>query len=291
TLAFDVPVHSLKVTNALNTLQAKTGVTFIQVGEMASAKLSATRPMESGQYARTFIKTNGSTPMTIQATGVVVEELSSAMGSGQPVKLLSVASKSYKNEVGLKKTSLGAVGSLPRVVADVAGVAAPQSEATPSSIKGSILKSVVVSGGPLVADEMIGQIDKVLVSGGNIRCGLIRSGKDLVLLQATAQKINGVLVGGAIGSANKPGEMFVQAQPNSKGLAIGKIVGQTGVSGIFQAGYNETGEPNYQGAIKWIQTKTGEIEGVAHVSPASEGKIMFKPMKPDAAQFEIRTMP
>ncbi len=288
TLAFDVPVNLLEVTGAVNAVQAKDEVAFIQVGEMASAKIAATRPMESGQYARTFIETNGSTPLTLQTTGVVVESLGSAFGAGQPVKLLSTASKSYKNSVGLTKTSLGAIGSLPRVVAEVMGIPAPQSEATPCSIQGNMLKSVTVSGGPIVADEMIGLIDKVTVSGGNLRCGLIQSSKDLVLLQATAKKVNGVLVGGAVGTAAKPGEMLVQAQPNSKSMAIAKVSGQTGVSGIFHAGYDPTtGNPNYKGGIAILQTKAPYVvEGAAFLDPALVTKMKVLPKTP-AQSIEI----
>ncbi len=287
TLAFDVPVNLLEVMGSVNALQAKDGVTFIQVGEMASAKIAATRPMESGQYARTFIETNGSTPLTLQATGVVVESLGSASGARQPVKLLSVASKSYKNSVGLTKTSLGAIGSLPKVVAEVAGTPAPQSEATPCSIQGSMLKSVTVSGGPLVADELVGAIDKVTVAGGNLRCGLIQSSKDLVLIQATAKKVNGVLVGGAVGTAGSATEMVVKGQPNTKKVAIGKVSAQTGISGFFYAGYDAaTGLPTQSGGIAILQAKTGVVEGAAFLDPALVSKMKVLPKTP-AQPIEI----
>ncbi len=285
TLAFDVPAYSLDASGSVMSVSAKS-VMFLKAREFGAISIMATKPSEQGLYARTFIEMTGtsSVPVTIKVAGAVVEAIGSTTGVGQPVKLLSVASKSYKNEVGFKKTSLGAVGSLPKVVAEVAGTPAPQSEATPCSIQGSMLKSVTVSGGPIVADEMIGLIDKVTVAGGNLRCGLIQSGKDLVLLQATAKKG----VGGAVGTAGKPGQMTVQAQPNSKSMAIAKVSGQTGVSGIFHAGYDATtGNPNYKGGIAILQTKAPYVvEGAAFLDPALVTKMKVLPKTP-AQQIEI----
>ncbi len=285
TLAFDVPVYSLDASGSIMSVSAKS-VTFLKAREFGAISIMATKPSEQSLYARMFIEMTGtsSVPVTIKVAGAVVEAIGSTTGVGQPVKLLSVASKPYKNEVGFKKTSLGAVGSLPKVVAEVAGTPAPQSEATPCSIQGSMLKSVTVSGGPIVADEMIGLIDKVTVAGGNLRCGLIQSGKDLVLLQATAKKG----VGGAVGTAGKPGQMTVQAQPNSKSMAIAKVSGQTGVSGIFHAGYDATtGNPNYKGGIAILQTKAPYVvEGAAFLDPALVTKMKVLPKTP-AQQIEI----
>jgi hypothetical protein len=278
TLAFDIPVRSLEVTGTVSALQAKTWGISIRAGGLVSAKLAATRPMKAEQYARVFVETNGSVPLTLQTTGAVVESLSPASGSGQPVKRLCVASKVYKED-SFTWTSLGAVGSLPRVLAEVADAEIPQSEATPCSIRGSALKSVSVSGGPLVADEMIGLIDKVTVAGGNLRCRLIQSGKDLALLQATAQKVNGILlVGGAIGTAGQPGAMVVQAQPGGTGMAIAKVYGQRGISGVFYAGYDATIQ---QGGIGVLQTKApGVVEGQAFLNPALVAKMKVLPKVP-----------
>ncbi len=270
TLAFDVPVYSLEASGLVKSVSAKS-VKFLKAREFVSVLITATKLSDLGLYARTFIETAGSSsvPMTIKVTGAVVEEVGSSGATAQPVKLLNVASKVYKDASGVSRRSLGAVGSLPKVVAEITGVPAPESEASPSSIRGSVLKSVTVSGGPIVADEMVGLIDKVAVSGGNIRCGVIQSGKDLVLLQATAKNFNGVLVGGAVGTAGKLGKMTVQAKNNIK-----KIYGQTGVSGYFYAGFNESFQ---QGGIGTLQTKTGVVEGAAFLNPALVTKLQVLP--------------
>jgi uncharacterized repeat protein (TIGR02543 family) len=279
TLAIDVPVYSLKVTRMVNTLLAKSTITSIQVGEIGKIKLSALRPMESKQYAHTTILTDGSEPLTLLATGVVVENLDSYGELEQPVKLLSVTSKSYKNEVGLKRTSLGALGVLPKAVEEAIGMSASaMNVASRSQIRGSMLKTVTVSGGPIVADELVGAIDKVTVSGGNLRASLIQSTKDLVLVQATAKKVNGALVGGAVGTPGAPMALVIQAQPSAKGVAIGKVSAQTGLSGYFYAGYDAaTGAPTQTGGIGVLQSKSGQVEGAAFLDPALATKMKVLP--------------
>ncbi|HPS02078.1 MAG TPA: hypothetical protein PLA90_11080, partial [Candidatus Sumerlaeota bacterium] len=98
-------------------------------------------------------------------------------------------------------------------------------------------------------------------------------------LQATSKKVNGVNVGGAVGTAGTPGQMTVQAQPNSKSMAIAKVSGQTGVSGIFHAGYDAaTGKPNYKGGIGTLQTKAPYVvEGAAFLDPALAAKMKVLP--------------
>ncbi len=285
TLAFDVPVYSLEASGQVRSVSARS-VTFLKAGEFEKITITAEKSSDQGYYARTFIETDGTSrvPMLIKATGAVVEEIGSTGKTAQPIKLLNVASKVYKDGAQ-KKTSLGAVGSLPKVVADAAGVAVPQSEATPSSIQGSELKSVTVSGGSIVADEMVGDIEKVTAAGGNIRCGLIQSGTNLTLFQATAKKVGGVSVGGAVGTAGKPTAMVLKAQPQAKGknkAALTKVYGQTGVSGYFYAGYDEaTGAPNYSGGIGILQTRTpGVVEGVAFLDPEQVTKMKVLPTTP-----------
>jgi len=63
------------------------------------------------------------------------------------------------------------------------------------------------------------------------------------------------------------------------------IEGQGGVAGIFVAGYDGLGNPNYSGAIQAIYTKTGKIGGEAHVSPTAR-PIKFKPAQGD---FKVYT--
>ncbi|HPS00725.1 MAG TPA: fibronectin type III domain-containing protein, partial [Candidatus Sumerlaeota bacterium] len=281
TLAFDVPVYSLEAKGEVRSVSARS-VTFLKAGAFEKIMLTATKPSDEGFYARTFIETEGASqvPILIKATGAVVEELASTGKTAQPVKLLDVASKVYRNGAQTK-VSLGAVGSLPRVVAEVSGTVAPQSEATPSSIRGSELKSVTVAGGPIVADEIVGGLEKMTAAGGNIRCALIQSDTNLTLLQATAKKG----VGGAIGTAGKPGAMAVKAQTQGKGknkAAITKVSGQAGVSGYFYAGYNpETGQPTHSGGIGMLQTKApAGVEGAVFLDPDQVKKMKVSPESP-----------
>ncbi len=280
TLAFDVPVLALVVRDLAKSVSAKS-VTFLTANEFGSISIAATKDSGAGLYARTFIQTTsaGTTPMSIKVTGAVVEEVGSTATTAQPIKLLNVASKTYKDASKATRTSLGAIGSLPVVVNElqVGNTTSAPAEATPCSIQGSTLKAITVSGGPLVADELVGAIDKVTVAGGNLRCGLIQSSKDLVLVQATAKKG----VGGAVGTAGSPLALVVKGQPSSKGVAIGKVSAQTGVSGFFYAGYDAaTGAPTKSGGINILQTKSGVVEGAAFLDPALVSKLKILPKTP-----------
>ncbi len=282
TLAFDVPVYSLEASGLVKAVSAKS-VTFLKAREFGKVTITATKDSGAGLYARTFIETTsaGTTPMSIKVTGAVVEEVGSTNATPQPIKLINVASKTYKDASKAKRTSLGAIGSLPKVVNElqVGNTTSAPAEATPSSIQGSTLKAITVSGGPLVADEIVGAIDKVTVAGGNLRVGLIQSSKDLVLVQATAKKINGALVGGAVGTAGSATAMVVKAQPaaNSKRVAITKVYGQAGVSGYFYAGY---GASFQKGGIGILQTKSGQVEGAAFLDPTLVSKLKVLPKTP-----------
>jgi subtilisin family serine protease len=284
TVAFDVPVYSFEATGLVKSVSAKS-VTFLAAREFGTVSITAMKPSESQLYARTFIETAGTStvPMTIKVKGAVVEEVGSTGQTAQPVKLLSVASKTYKDATKATRTSLGAVGSLPKVVNELlaGGTASIPAEATPCSILGSMLKAVTVSGGPLVADELVGAIDKVTVSGANLRPGLIQSSKNITLIQATAKKVSGVLKGGAVGTAGNPTALVIKAQPPTVGkskTALTKVYGQTALSGYFYAGYDAaTGAAAHTGGIGVLQTKTGKLEGAAFLDPTLVAKMKLLP--------------
>jgi hypothetical protein len=126
----------------------------------------------------------------------------------------------------------------------------------------------------------VGAIDKVTVAGGNLRVGVLQSSKDLVLIQATAKKVGTVLTGGAVGTAGNAKAMVVKGQPNTKKVAIGKVYGQTGVSGFFYAGFDAAGAPTKSGGISILQTKTGVVEGAAFLDPALVTKMKVLPKTP-----------
>jgi alpha-tubulin suppressor-like RCC1 family protein len=279
TLAFDVPVYLLEVTGEVKSVTAKS-VTFLKAASFEKVTIAATKDSGAGLYARTFIETAGTSqvPMLIKVTGAVVEEVGSTGVAAQPVKLLNVASKVYRDAAKAKKMSLGAVGSLPKVVAEISNTPVPQSEATPCSIQGQALKAVTVSAGPIVADEFVGAIDKVTVSGGNLRAGLIQSSKNITLIQATSKRVNGATVGGAVGTTDKAPAMVVKAQPPVTGknkTALTKVYGQKGVSGYFYAGYDALFQ---KGGIGILQTaKGGVVEGAAFLDPTLAAKMKVLP--------------
>ncbi len=82
---------------------------------------------------------------------------------------------------------------------------------------------------------------------------------------------------GGDGSGN-PMALMIQAQPSAKGIAIGKVMEQSALSGYFYAGYDETtGSATHTGGIKILQTKTGTIEGAAFLDPAQVAKMKLLP--------------
>ncbi len=276
TLMFDVPVDLVSVEGKVGTLQSKTAAHLVWAQQMASVKIASSRPMESKQYARTLVGTDGSKsfPLTILSTGTVIETLDTP----QPVKRIGAASKSYLDKQGEKWTSLGALGTLPRVEAHLEGKIELPCTAIPSAIVGKTFNAVTASGGPIVLDFVIGDVARITVAGGSIRCGEIQSGKDLALLQAKARWVEGTLVGGAVGVAGYPEMMIVKVNQN-----IRKVYGEMGISGYFHAGYDTaTGSPMNSGGIGVLQTKSGVVEGAVLLDPA---KVKNLKVLPPTANF------
>jgi hypothetical protein len=281
TVLVGAPVYNLAASGMLKSLTATAPVTYLSFREASLVKLSATKDASVPYYARTRIVTgDSSNAVSILTSGVVLEGLQIF----QPVKAVKAATKTYKAVTG-KTSSLGAIG-LAQSFDTKAGTVASDTANGPSlfllgGLPGVTKTSVSVLNGSIVADLLEGCLDKVVVAGGNIRTIELVSSRDLRLLQAAAKKINGLSVGGTIGTVGQSDEMVVKAQPsaNAKRVAIGKVFGHTGVAAHFYAGYNATtGEPNRAGGIGILQTKPPYlVQGAAFLDPSLVANLKLLP--------------
>ncbi|HNY27848.1 MAG TPA: fibronectin type III domain-containing protein, partial [Candidatus Sumerlaeota bacterium] len=289
-LSVAAPVYTLTSNGLIKSLTATAPVSQLAFKEAGMVKLSATKDSSVPFFARTRITGgNGASALSLLTTGVVIEDLSSQ----QAVKALKVAAKAYKTAAGVKTTSLGAIG-LAQDLDSKAGVVSDYTANGPSvvlmgGVAGVTKTLVSATGGSIVVDSLEGCLDKIMVSGGDIRCLEILSNNDIKLLQAKAKKVaGGALVGGRLGTLHTPDAMTVWAKTN-----LLSIVGDAGISGRFVAGYafaGTTPAANYTGAIKTITAKTGAvIEGDADMAAAYVAKLKFKPAKPAETQFAIHT--
>ena len=89
-------------------------------------------------------------------------------------------------------------------------------------------------------------------------------------LQAKTKKLTGTPFGGYIGYEGNP-TWSLLAAPN-----FTTVDGHLGIAGVFVAGADSQGLPQYTGFIKKMKTKTGAILGEAHISPMAN-PIKFSP--------------
>ncbi len=291
TVLVAAPVYDLESNGVIKTLTATAPVNHLAFKEAGLLKLSATKDSLAATpyFARTRITSgNSALALSILTSGVVLEDLSIL----QPVKMAKAATKTYKTAARVKTTSLGAIG-LAQDFDSKVGVVSEYNANGPcwmllGGIAGVTKTLVSVTNGSIEVDSLEGYLDKILVSGGNIQCWEIVSNIDIRLLQAKARRVAGVAVGGRLGTLNSPAAMTVWAKTN-----FGNIVGDSGISGRFVAGYtyaNEVYLANYLGAIKLIATKPGsKIEGHADMSSAYVANLKFKPSKPAETQFAVHT--
>jgi uncharacterized repeat protein (TIGR02543 family) len=289
TMSVAAPVYNLASNGVLKSFTATSPVNHLSFREAGILKLSATKDSSVPYFARTRITSgNSALALSILASGVVIEDLSIL----QPVKMVKAATKTYKTVARVKTTSLGAIG-LAQDFDSKVGVVSEYNANGPcwmllGGIAGVTKTLVSVTGGSIEVDSLEGSLDKILVSGGNIQCWEIVSNLDIRLLQAKAKKVAGVAVGGRLGALNAPEAMTVWAKTN-----LLSIVGDSGISGRFVAGYayaDNQPSANYTGAIKTITAKAGGvIEGHADLSSASVAKLKFRPAKPAETQFAIHT--
>ncbi len=292
----DAPVARLEVTGEVKRLTANDEIRVVEAGGIGSIQMKAQKDAQGSpaQYAWTSIETaQSATPMSLQASGVLVKSLV----ANQPVRQISVGTKKYVDSATReKRLSLGGLGSVERVVDDVWGtVTVPEEVGEGSVVHATSIERIRTSGAPIVADEIVAPTSSIeavsvsfntgtlLVAQGNIRVPRIKSQATLKLFVARAAKLKGgTLAGGYLGYAGEPQAMRVLFQNATA------IEGQSGVSGLFVAGYQEpNGKPSYTGSIQSITTKTNAPEGEAHVSPQAP-PIKFKPSQ---GGFEVKTGP
>ncbi len=298
------PVQLVKVSGYAKSVAVKAGARRIETGKSSSISIAALKDARKAplpEFSRTEIETQTTdtlTSLSVQASGVVIESLHAR----QPVKILKASTKAYRDVDKVKTVSLGGIGSLRLLESDVmAGKNADRVLYNTDLIVAPSVKTLQSVGGSILSDGILTQLTKVSVSTaiytvgavnqtfqGNLRSTLILSPSNIASLGAVSKKVGVAYIGGQIGYPDQPGQMDVWAKS-----AITKIVGDTGVSGRFVAGYTSSDSGNaadYSGAIKLIQTKTGyKVEGEADLSAAAAALLKIKPVVPPTSQFAIHT--
>jgi len=267
-------------------------LTARQIGKVKMNALGDATAATPDQKATAIYTELAGVDMKVSVTGIILEELI----TNQNVKYLKAASKHYNVKTATtkeKRLSIGGIGDQFDVVNDVWGNQ-PAEVMADLMIAASAIKSISVKGGSIMPAVIIANVDKISAIGGvytttamgkvllagNIRANEILSGVELKALIAKYKKYKGVLAGGFIGVVGSPDALMVTA-PN-----MNSIYGYLGVSGVFIAGTDDMGDPDYSGIIKKISTKTGILEGEAHVLATSKG-IKFKPDQ--GAAFAVYT--
>jgi hypothetical protein len=299
-----VPVQLLKVSGYAKSVSAKAGARRIEVGKASTISITAlkdARKAKLPEFSRTEIETQTTETLialSISTSGVVIENLHAR----QPVNLLKTSTKAFLDVNKIKTVSLGGIGSLRLLESDVmAGTNADRTLYNTDLLVAPTLKTLQATGGSILSDGILAQLTKVSVATaiytvgsakqtfqGNLRATLLLSPSNIASLGAVSKKVGLVYVGGQIGYPGMPGLMDVWAKSN-----ITKIVGDTGVSGRFVAGYTASAVGNtadYSGVIKLIQTRAGyKVEGEADLSSAAASLLKFKPVVPPTTQFAIHT--
>jgi hypothetical protein len=281
----DAPVTHLEVTGVLKRLTANDEIQFVEANGAGSIQMKAQKNALASppEFARTSIlMAQNWTPLSVQTSGVVVEYFS----VNQPVKSLRADTKKYVDPVSRqKRVSLGGFGPVERVRADVWGQGSVPAVSEDSLISAISIGQIRASGGSIVVDEILAPTASIeatsaafdtvsgrLVAQGNIRMAYLESSTVLKRLGAKGtQPKGGSLTGGFIGYPGAPQAMRVLFQDATV------IEGQSGVSGVFVAGYQgPENAPAYTGSIRSITTRANAPEGEAHISPLAPA-IKFKP--------------
>ncbi len=281
----DAPVTQLDVTGVLKRLVANDEIQLVVANGAGSIQMKAQKDALASppQYARTSIlMAQNWTPMSVQTSGVVIEYFA----VNQPVRSLRADTKKYVDPLTRqKRVSLGGLGSVERVQADVWGQGTVPTVSEGSAIHAISIEGIRTSGAPIVVDEIGVPTTSIeaasvafdtetgtVVAQGNIRVPLIEGRTILNRLVAKGVKPRGgALTGGFIGYAGAPQAMRVLFQ------SAATIEGQSGVSGVFVAGYQGPEQsPTYTGSIRSITTQANAPEGEAHISPQAPA-IKFKP--------------
>ncbi|HNY28114.1 MAG TPA: InlB B-repeat-containing protein [Candidatus Sumerlaeota bacterium] len=281
----DAPVTHLEVTGVLKRLTANDEIQLVEASGAGTIQMKAQKNALASppEFARTSIlMAQNWTPMVVQTSGVVIEYFN----VNQPVKSLRADTKKYVDPVSRqKRVSLGGFGPVERVRADAWGQGSVPTASEGSGLYAISIGQIRAVGGSIVVDEIVAPTASIeatsvafdtasgrVVAQGNIRAVHIESATVLKRLGAKGtQPKGGTLTGGFIGYPGVPQAMRVLFQDATA------IEGQSGVSGVFVAGYQgPEGSPIYTGSIRSITTKANAPEGEAHISPLAPA-IQFKP--------------
>ncbi len=282
------PIQNLQVAGKLKSLSAAgCNVQNIAAADLGSVSIQCAAASTGSPpvLAHTSIGTGtGTQKMKVQLAGTILYRLETQ----QPVQYVKVSTRKYVDAVTRQKqVSLGGIGP----AAVVEAQAWNRTEVSKAHNYGKMAflsaQMIVSAGGPIVSRSIEGAVTKLQVSGGvfttlagktaalgNVRVERLQSSAPLKLLSAKSVLVNGARQGGFLGWESTPARMRVLAP------GMTTIEGQGGVSGVFVAGYDGLGNPNYSGSILTILTQTGKIVGEAHVSPTAR-PIKFKPAQGD----------
>jgi hypothetical protein len=221
------------------------GVEILQTNSrFGSIRMSAQANSGYWEYATCYLVAMGpntSPPMSVQASGVVFEHVTSLV----PIAQFKVTSK--KCLAGVPAQSCISVGGLGRVTP-----AAKADTGTSYRFETTRVSQLQVSGGYMELDGLL-------------------SLEPIEKIRATSVNFGGMSLGGIVGLISSASDMVVDAP------GIGSIYGQVAVKGGFWVPQtNQSSASFHEGTIGSISTgKNGLFWGIAHVAPGSS--IKFTP--------------
>jgi hypothetical protein len=288
-----IPIQNLQVAGSLQSLSASgcnvqniNAETLGAVSIQCAAAATGSPPV----LEHTSIRTGaGGQKMKVLLVGTILYRLETA----QPVQYVKVSSRKYVDSATRQKMiGLGGIGPAAVVEAEAWNRAGEAKAHNYGRMQFPAAQLIASAGGPIVSNTIEGGVTKLQASSsvfttwagkttacGNIRVERLQSSIPLTGLVARSVVMNGSRLGGLLGWQTAPDGLRVLAP----GMTL--IEGQGGVAGVFIAGFDGLGQPNYSGAIRTIRTKTGTIAGEAHVSPTAR-PIQFKPAQ---GNFKVYT--
>ncbi len=229
--------HLVSTTGTLKTITMKnTTIRLAEVYQIGNISMTGLKDSTGVQpaYAHTTLLIPGNAvTMTMNLSGVILDRLD----TGEPIKSLKTASKSFKNTLtGQKAVSLGGLGRM--TAADLANTTGVY------ELKASSLQTLSVKGGSILMDK-------------------IKIAQTIGTITARSATLNKILYPGTLGFPNEPKRLHVLA-----GI-MNTLDAQAGVAGVFVAGYSAGEKPNYSGSVNKFRTgrTTGFLTGEAHVAP------------------------
>jgi len=284
------PVELLKVSGTVKSVTAKAGLRRLEAGQAGTVKVTALKDAAASPrtFSRMTLQTSDSLlpliPLKIALKGVALERLLTQ----QTVSYLKGSTKAYRDKAKIRRMSLAGVGALWLVEPDALdekSVARGIDVDGPDLLIAPEIKVLKVTGGAILSEAIFARLTSTVSASsglyksamgsklvqGNVRVSLIESPADLSILQSRAKKTVYGYKGGMIGYLDQPDRMKILVN-NIKS----KVSGDGLVSGVFYCGFDDSGKATYAGSIKQILSKT-PLQGEAHVSLASKGKMKFKP--------------